>query len=62
MSTASGKPIDVQVQIDKRSPTTVRVTAADLYVLAADHDQGAHTLRLTPKAPGVRAFAFTFGG
>jgi len=62
MSTASGKPIDVQVQIDHRPPTTVRVTAADLYVLAADHGQGAHTLRLTPTAPGVRAFAFTFGG
>ena len=30
----------------------MRVTAADLYVLAADHDQAAHTLRLTAEGPG----------
>ena len=61
MSTASGQPIDVQVQVDQRQPTIVRVAAADLYVLAADHGQGAHTLRLTagPRSARVQV---TFGG
>ena len=62
MSTASGQPTDVQVQVDTQAPTTVHVTAADLYTLAADHTTGAHVLRLTAAAAGLRAFAFTFGG
>ena len=62
MSTASGQPVDVQVQVDTQVPTTVHVTAADLYTLSADHTTGAHVLRLTAAAAGLRAFAFTFGG
>ena len=62
MSTASGKPIDVSVQVDDARPTTVKVDAADLYQLAEGVAAGPHTLKLTPSAPGLRAFAFTFGG
>ena len=62
MSTASGEPIDVRVQVDSKAPTTVHVDAADLFTLATTHDSKPHTLRLTPASPGLRAFAFTFGG
>jgi len=62
MSTASGQPTDAQVQVDTQASVTVHVTAADLYTLAADHTKGAHVLRLTASAAGLRAFAFTFGG
>jgi thiol-disulfide isomerase/thioredoxin len=62
MSTAKGQPVDVQVQVDDRAPTTVRVTEPDLYSLVRDAKPGSHTLRLTATAPGLRAFAFTFGG
>lgn len=62
MSTATGAPIDVTVQVDDRSPVTVTVKDPDLYPLVDDASSGTHTLRLTATAPGVRAFAFTFGG
>jgi thiol-disulfide isomerase/thioredoxin len=62
MSTATAQPIDAQVQVDDRAPATVHVDAADLYALVADTSVGTHTLRLTAAAPGLRAFAFTFGG
>ena len=62
MATADGKPIDVLVQVDDRPPLKVHVDASDLYTLAALHDTKVHRLTLTPSEPGLRAFAFTFGG
>jgi len=62
MSTAGGKPIDVHVQVDDRPATTVRVTDPDLYSLVDDARTATHTVRVTATAPGLRAFAFTFGG
>jgi thiol-disulfide isomerase/thioredoxin len=62
MATADGRPVDVRVQVDDRPPTTVRVQAADLYTLVADDHEGDHLLTLTATRPGLRAFAFTFGG
>ena len=61
MATANGGPIDVTVQVDDQSPKTVRVHAADLYNLV-DAKVGTHTVRITPAAPGLQAYAFTFGG
>ncbi len=61
MATASGDPIDVTVQVDDRAPTTVRVEAADLYNLVDDDAADVHDITVTATAPGLRAFAFTFG-
>jgi hypothetical protein len=61
MATANGGPIDVTLQVDDQSPKTVRVNAADLYNLV-DAKVGTHTVRITPAAPGLKAYAFTFGG
>jgi thiol-disulfide isomerase/thioredoxin len=70
-------PVDVAVELDGaplapeyRTPDTmvdsdgatfVRVTASDLYRLVAGPAVEQHTIRLTARAPGLRAFAFTFG-
>ncbi len=62
MATAGSQPIAVKVQVDDRPPTTVRVQAADLYSLVSNGSTGVHTLRVTPAAAGLQAYAFTFGG
>lgn len=70
-------PVDVAVEVDgapvpaaDRPPgmrqlpdgrTVVAVTAPDLYRLVAGDRVAVHELRLTATAPGVSAFAFTFG-
>lgn len=41
--------------------TTVTVDVDGLYALIAADEPGVHTLTLTPAAPGLAAFAFTFG-
>lgn len=72
-----GAPIDVTVELDGKplpeayrtadtkvdgsGATYVRVEAADMYRLALGSRVEEHTLRLTPRAPGLEAFAFTFG-
>jgi hypothetical protein len=61
MATASGDPIDVTVQVDDRPPTTVTVEASDLYNLVDDDTADVHDITVTATAPGLRAFAFTFG-
>ena len=74
---AGGAPIDVTVELDGkplpeafRTPDTkvdgsgatyVRVEASDLYRLVLGSRVEEHTLRLTPRTPGLEAFAFTFG-
>jgi thiol-disulfide isomerase/thioredoxin len=62
LASATGQPVDAQVQVDNRPPTTVHVTASDLYPLVTDPGVDSHTLRLTAKSAGLQAFAFTFGG
>ncbi|HEU5301351.1 MAG TPA: redoxin domain-containing protein [Acidimicrobiia bacterium] len=77
MAAPDGTPIDVTVELDGeplppgfRTPQTmvdesgatfVRVTVSDLYRLVLAPEIGDHTLRLTARAPGLQAFAFTFG-
>jgi thiol-disulfide isomerase/thioredoxin len=77
MSVAGDEPIDVVVELDgapvpddarpkgmtmdDEGRTVVRVQAADLYRLVLGGPTGPHTLRLTPQADGLQAFAFTFG-
>ena len=77
MAAPGGTPIDVVIELDGaplpaefRTPETmvdesgatfVRVTASDLYRLVLAPEIGEHTLRLTARAPGLQAYAFTFG-
>lgn len=77
MSSPDGSPVDVTVEVDGRpvapgdrpegvaagedGTTTVTVAAPDLYRLAVHDAVGDHTIRLTAAAPGLSAFAFTFG-
>jgi thiol-disulfide isomerase/thioredoxin len=61
-----GKPIPegsrtADTKVDDHGATYVRVRAADLYRLAFGPRVEEHTLRLTPRTPGLEAFAFTFG-
>ena len=62
LATASGGPIDLRVSVDGGPPTIVHVRAADLYNLVTDRQEAPHKLTLTATAPGLHAFAFTFGG
>ena len=50
------------MSVDGGPPTIVHVRAADLYNLVTSDQEAPHTLTLTATAPGLRAFAFTFGG
>jgi thiol-disulfide isomerase/thioredoxin len=50
-----------QTQIDAAGRTFVRVDQPDLFRLVLGPSVENHTVRLTPQAAGVRAFAFTFG-
>ncbi len=77
MAAPGGLPVDVTVEldgaplpeqyrtaqtmVDATGATFVRVTAADLYRLVLGPMVEQHTLRLTARAPGLQAFAFTFG-
>ncbi|HUV11114.1 MAG TPA: redoxin family protein [Acidimicrobiia bacterium] len=77
MATPGGTPIDVvieldgaplpaefrtaQTMVDESGATFVRVTASDLYRLVLAPEIGEHTLRLTARASGLQAYAFTFG-
>jgi thiol-disulfide isomerase/thioredoxin len=51
-----------QTRVDAAGRTYVRVAAADLYRLVFGPGIEQHTVRLTAEAPGLQAFAFTFGG
>lgn len=62
-----GKPVPEafrtpHTKVDEQGTTYVRVQASDLYRLALGPRVEQHTLRLTPRTPGLEAFAFTFGG
>jgi thiol-disulfide isomerase/thioredoxin len=61
-----GKPVPegsrtADTRVDDQGATYVRVQASDLYRLALGPRVEQHTLRLTPRTPGLEAFAFTFG-
>lgn len=61
-----GKPVPeayrtADIQVDGSGATYVRVQASDLYRLALGPRVEEHTLRLTPRIPGLEAFVFTFG-
>jgi thiol-disulfide isomerase/thioredoxin len=49
------------IKVDDAGATYVRVVASDMYRLAVGPRVEEHTLRLVSRAPGVEAFAFTFG-
>jgi thiol-disulfide isomerase/thioredoxin len=75
--TPGGAAIDVTVELDGRplpekyrtadtriaadGTTYVRVEASDLYRLVLGPRVEDHTVRLTPRTPGLEAFAYTFG-
>jgi thiol-disulfide isomerase/thioredoxin len=77
MASAAGQPVDVTVEldgkplpasdrtsqtmIDGQGQTFVRVSGSDLYRLVLGPSIEEHTVRLTARAAGVQAFAFTFG-
>ena len=72
-----GAPIDVTVELDGKplpegyrtadtrvdadGRTYVQVQASDLYRLVLGPRVEQHTVRLTPRTPGLEAFAYTFG-
>ena len=72
-----GAAIDVTVELDGKpvpegyrtadtmvgpdGTTYVRVLASDLYRLVIGSRVEQHTVRLTPRTPGLEAFAYTFG-
>jgi thiol-disulfide isomerase/thioredoxin len=61
-----GKPLPesyrtADIKVDGSGATYVRVEASDMYRLARGPRVEEHTLRLTPRIPGLEAFAFTFG-
>jgi thiol-disulfide isomerase/thioredoxin len=61
-----GKPLPeayrtADTKVDDSGATVIRVKASDMYRLALGPRVEEHTLRLTPRAPGLEVFAFTFG-
>jgi thiol-disulfide isomerase/thioredoxin len=61
-----GKPVPesqrtVDTKIDAVGTTYLHVQASDLYRLALGPGVERHTVRLTPRTPGLEAFAYTFG-
>lgn len=77
MGSATGQPIRVLVEldgsplpadartsqtvVDANGNTYIDVTSSDLYRLVLGPSVATHTLRLIAQAPGLEAFAFTFG-
>jgi thiol-disulfide isomerase/thioredoxin len=50
-----------QTMVDAQGQTFVHVSGSDLYRLVLGPSVEVHTVRLVARAPGVEAFAFTFG-
>jgi hypothetical protein len=50
-----------QTAVDANGNTYIEVTSSDLYRLVLGPSVATHTLRLIVQAPGLEAFAFTFG-
>ena len=77
MATKSGKPINALVELDGRpipatdrgssvhedanGRTVVAVGAPDMYRIVGSSTVGDHILTVTASAPGLEAYAFTFG-
>jgi hypothetical protein len=47
--------------VDADGMTYLHVQASDLYHLVLGPRVEQHTVRLIPRAPGLEAFAYTFG-
>lgn len=60
MSPPRGRPATVGVRVDGRARGGVRVTANQLYTVAADRASGTRQLELAVP-PGVAVYAFSFG-
>ena len=72
-----GAPVDVTIELDGKplpeshrtadtrvdadGTTYLHVQASDLYRLVLGTKVEQHTVKLTPRAPGLEAFAYTFG-
>jgi thiol-disulfide isomerase/thioredoxin len=61
-----GKPLPAayrtdETQVDAAGQTFITVASSDLYRLVLAPRSESHTVRLIAQAPGVQAFAFTFG-
>lgn len=61
MVASSAEGADVEVWIDGKFVSTIRVQGELLYDVVNGKDHGEHTLELKVKSPGMRAFTFTFG-
>jgi thiol-disulfide isomerase/thioredoxin len=64
--TVDGRPLSPayrtsETRVDSSGRTYVQVGAADLYRLVFGPGIEQHTVHLTAEAPGLQAFAFTFG-
>jgi thiol-disulfide isomerase/thioredoxin len=64
--TVDGRPLSPayrtsDTRVDASGRTYVRVAASDLYRLVFGPGVEQHTVHLTAEAPGLQAFAFTFG-
>ena len=49
------------VHVDSSNRTVVTVTASDMYRLFSTATAGGHVLSVVATAPGLEAYAFTFG-
>jgi len=61
-----GKPVPpadrtAATQVDAQGRTFLTVAASDLYPVVLSPAVEGHTVRLVAQAPGLQAFAFTFG-
>jgi hypothetical protein len=56
-----GVPIDVTVELDGTTISTLSVMDHDLYQVVTNGTPGYHTLTFRPRFSGLQAFAFTFG-
>ncbi len=61
MSPGAKPTIVVDVTKDGKNTPSVTVSDEDLFLLGEDASMNEHTIRLTPKTPGLRLFTFTFG-
>ena len=64
--TLDGGPVPVNargadIRVDATGQTVVDVTAPDMYRLVLLPDVEDHQLRVVAAAPGLEAYAFTFG-
>jgi thiol-disulfide isomerase/thioredoxin len=62
MGTSDDRTHTVKIQIDDRPPTTLDMRRPGMQVLVSDESSDFRTIRVTAMEPGLRVYAFTFGG